>query len=92
MNEIPINVLHDAAVAADLEESAIYENYSGRAMYGEQCFGIVYGNINELLAFVFALPTEYQDLLAETRAASDSMGRSMITYWPALKSGEESYD
>lgn len=68
---------------ADLNESALYDDYSGRGMYGATCLGIV-GSTGDAAKFLIALAFEGDEaalsLAAYTR--TDDMGMSMITYWP----------
>lgn len=77
-----------AADNAGLEESAVRHNYSGRAMYGKECLGLVYDNLDELLMFYghLLLMTDLTDQLVGTR--TDNMGRSMIAYWPSVQVNE----
>ena len=79
-------------------EQAIRFNYSGRAMYGDTCFGVVTDLSEALLVLKLARvfsgmnnwPGRDQEMidiafeLAENIKA-DSMGRSTIYYWPSLK-------
>ncbi len=87
MTTISYEVLETAAYEADLDpDHAIYATYSGRAMYGDQCFGLVHDGQGELLKFVIALSREDEDAgdwLSGAR--SDSMGLSQITYWPGVQ-------
>ena len=62
--------------------------YSGRSMYGEQCLGIVL-EARQIFGFAITLqkldPT-LAELLADSRARWDSMGRdSEIVYWESIK-------
>lgn len=84
----------EACDYANLDEDAIRLSYSGRGMYGAQCFGIV-GSDKELFLFCAGLAdyVGYNDAapgipardavqgLIE-HAATDSMGRDMILYFP----------
>src|SRR5690606_5360424 len=57
------------------EIKSIHTSYSGRGMYGKECFGIVvesYSNIEDEL--------EKYDVMGRT----DNMGHNMIIYWPSL--------
>ena len=80
-----------------LTEVDIRPGYSGRGMYGDQCLGIV-TNIQGFAQFVQVLVqqvTENEldgrgDTLAEfrdciDRVSFDSMGLSMIFYWPEVQ-------
>lgn len=91
MIKISRQTLEDAAYAADLDpEAAIYEDYSGRAMYGEKCIGIV-GSPSECAAFLVEITAEDPDLGREMarKERTDSMGRSMIAYYPGIQLEEE---
>jgi hypothetical protein len=89
--------VRDAAYQADLEpDDAIREDYSGRAMYGEKCFGLV-GHPSDLLRFFVALlEAEIEDdgnpevasLLAD-RVRTDSLGLSTIYYFPGVTLSDE---
>lgn len=78
--------IEDALARADLDEDAIYEDYSGRGMYGASCFGITHAGAREVLAFIAHLATidEEAALLLAERATEDSMGRGTITYFPGV--------
>lgn len=77
---------YDALVdEAAYHEANIYENYSGRAMYGDVCFG-VYGRItigeaNEIIKN--ALPDKFEDIIVA--ATSDNLGLDTIYYYPGVK-------
>jgi hypothetical protein len=63
-------------------------SYSGRCMYGDYCLGIVL-ETGELFSFAITLqkldPT-LAELLADSRARWDSMGRDKeIVYWESIK-------
>lgn len=90
----------EALYRAGLEEDALYEKYSGRGMYGRECFGIV-GSTGQFASFVAALAeleigfaarlgdVELVEWIGDV--VSDSMGMSTIWYWPSvtLVAGEE---
>jgi hypothetical protein len=74
------------------DEDALCENYSGRFMYGDKCFGIV-GSIQDYGKFMSNLGMNVYDdsimgltvfevdsLAGATR--EDSMGRDAIFYFP----------
>lgn len=72
--------LEDAGLDA---ESNLYQDYSGRSMYGSSCFGIT-GTVNDAAKFLVALG-EYDRGLAFDLSCSmrmDSMGRDTIIYFP----------
>lgn len=79
-----------AAKVREYDETATaYTDYSGRGMYGTECFGIVTTNINLVLpAMVAVLTDEGKDfdvfeLAQELR--TDNMGLSFIAYFPAVQ-------
>lgn len=76
-----------------------YPRYSGRGMYGRECFG-VYGTPSGFASFMFALGCltgeadgEFDNIEREIGSGVlriDSLGLDTIFYWPALKySGPE---
>lgn len=70
-----------------LEETAqevggdIREGYSGRGMYGDECYGIVCDDATECI--------EVASAKGLTGARTDSMGTRTIVYYPKLKYIEE---
>lgn len=64
-------------VAVDCEAS-IYENYSGRAMYGKNCIGISYQGYDYTEVIEFAIENGIKG------AKVDSLGKGHIIYWPAI--------
>lgn len=54
--------------------SKVYENYSGRGMYGKRCWGIVTSNMVDCI--------ETAACKGLTGAETDSMGLQSIVYWP----------
>ena len=80
------DIVLDSMGEAGLDEDAMYEDYSGRAMFGDTCFGIVCG-LNEFIHFI----TDYvsaggddSDLSWLRNVRCDSMGLSTIWYWPGV--------
>lgn len=70
------------SVGADCE---IRADYSGRAMFGDECFGIVHNGADVLIGVAFACLIGDDYLVAAElaqAARTDSMGRSTITYFP----------
>jgi hypothetical protein len=53
----------------------VYKDYSGRAMYGDKCFGII------VAGFAYEELMEAFEKMGVS-ARSDNMGREMIIYWP----------
>lgn len=81
---IDYDYAEQACYDADLDpERSIRAKYSGRAMYGDECFGLVHKTAGELLRFacsLFQSDPDSVDWLDEAR--QDSMGLDQITYWP----------
>jgi hypothetical protein len=62
---------------AEMFEASIREDYSGRFMYGDTCYGIVFDDdadtvINQAI------------ILGLTGSRIDNMGLSTIVYWPHI--------
>jgi hypothetical protein len=92
--KFPVDVFTDALWAADVDmEKGLRKDYSGRGMYGEKCWGFV--SDATTLAKVFlhlgvnagrgsgGVNATMVAGLA-TRLESDSMGRSVIWYFPGV--------
>lgn len=62
---------------ADLLGGSVRDDYSGRGMFGKSCYGIVCDDANECIAEAGALGLR--------GARTDSMGRSVIVYWPSIQ-------
>ena len=85
----------DALYSAGLNDDALRDDYSGRGMYGDQCFGIVVDDIGEAFGFIAQLASREavlaqhenraDDLRWMSGASMDSMGLSTIVYWPRVK-------
>lgn len=95
LNEINEQWIDWAASDAGLDEDAVRKEYSGRAMYGKTCLGIVYDSPGYVTRFVNALRAIVEEEADEFEAeelfermldnqSGDSMGRSAIAYWPFL--------
>ena len=71
-------------------QDAGYEarSYSGRGMYGKECVGVTCDNQVDLLFDMMdhASRTQIKQLKG---CKTDSMGRSIIVYWPSVEWGEE---
>lgn len=79
----------DSAIDNAPVELDLVESYSGRAMYGDTCFGVICSSARAYTLFLLQVSLEDFDL-AETlalEARSDNMGRDMIYYFPGLKLG-----
>lgn len=61
---------------AEHSEGEVREGYSGRGMYGDECWGIV-GDATKIIEVAGA-----HGLFG---ANMDSMGRDSIVYWPKIK-------
>lgn len=93
--EIRENLIREAFITANLDDSALHMNYSGREMYGRTCFGVV-GNLRDICKFFVALTAEVSnisdddaqmerlDLVDELidHMRQDSMGLESIYYFP----------
>jgi hypothetical protein len=96
--EISLTDLLDICGDAGIYDENIRDDYSGRAMYGRECFGIV-GNESDLVTFIKGVAVaayqagqendddnpviELADELENVR--SDSMGMDAIYYWPSVQ-------
>jgi len=68
--------------------------YSGRGMYGKTCVGVVVDSTTEVAPILFEEYKEAEgddeyrallDALLSTAPHTDSMGLSMIVYWPGVR-------
>jgi hypothetical protein len=88
-------ILHDA----DVEDTDVRFEYSGRAMYGKTCFGFV-GSLASLATFFYQLGVQSTDVnelgdVAEElsmRLRSDDMGFGTIWYFPGFEVHDDSED
>jgi hypothetical protein len=73
--------------AGDLE---VRDNYSGRAMYGKTCIGVV-GSLRNAFKLIAFLAIEDGNLAVDLADAvcTDSMGRSEIIYFPGFTFDED---
>lgn len=63
----------------------VYENYSGRDMYGKTCMGITVDNLYKAL-FNLGRESENYDFAKELeRLEVDNLGRSYIIYFPRIQ-------
>lgn len=67
--------LHDALEDAGYE----VETYSGRAMFGKRCVGVIIDSAADL----FELGRSLHDTQIGTPTL-DNMGRKLIAYWPHI--------
>lgn len=90
--EITSEEIVDALSVMGIEDASVMTDYSGRAMYGAKCFGIVVDapdfTVGAAMAMLFAgkedTDTDLNDVMYDLcRAArTDNMGRSVIVYFP----------
>lgn len=57
-------------------DGRVITDYSGRGMFGKNCYGIVCANINECL--------EVAGKHGLRNARTDNMGKNYIVYWPHI--------
>jgi hypothetical protein len=63
----------------------VYENYSGRGMYGKTCMGITVDHLCKAL-FNLGRESENYDFAKELeRLEVDNLGRSYIIYFPRIQ-------
>jgi hypothetical protein len=82
LNETLVNIIEEAAGNYDGEIT----EYSGRSMYGKTCLGITlddFRKIAEMLVYIAGDDHDLATMLANGLTL-DSMGRSMIAYWPTI--------
>lgn len=97
--EVAKSDILDALTYTSVEEEPRW-NYSGRGMYGVECFGFV-GTMEDYGNFLIGLLNTYYDQTEDIEAATtlvgyfaervqtDNMGRSTIFYFPYLTILEE---
>jgi hypothetical protein len=83
--ELTVEQVYDILSAADLEDKAFTNTYSGRGMYGEQCVGFDLDDHNDIgmlsVSIVEVLGSdEGRKMVENTR--TDSMGLGIIVYFP----------
>ena len=86
------NDAEDAASAAELDLESLGE-YSGRAMYGEVCFGIRVDQVGQAAAFLIALAVEVSESFAYELCddwQQDNLGIGQIVYFPHFRLEDES--
>ena len=82
MTLLDYETVMEAVYEAGGDEENVRADYSGRSMYGAECFGIVHSSQTELLVLVAGLAVAGVDLGFLRNARMDSMGLDMITYFP----------
>jgi hypothetical protein len=67
-------------------KDCIRADYSGRGMFGEECFGVVLESDSQFSRFLLALGETEPDLARDLadRVRTDSMGMSGIWYFPGF--------
>jgi len=98
MQFLPAHHLQMALDDAELiaRSDTIHYSYSGRAMYGSTCFGVVLHDMSELLRLFVALArvcdrAGQHDLPGELAQslATDKLGLDMIFYFPGWRLSEK---
>ena len=95
LTEDQIDVIEEALDICTDSDGELYRGYSGRAMYGRTCVGIVVENVGQLIAFGRELErvADRQDVEIDLGdAVTDSMGLRMIAYWPNWDTADEDED
>jgi citrate lyase alpha subunit len=80
-----------------VEEYGEIQAYSGRAMYGSMCLGIVTSNVTECLLLLARnlMDMEERDLLSvliNATSRMDNMGRDLIVYFPSIGVPDEMWE
>lgn len=72
------------------DDLGVFRTYSGRGMYGRECVGLVISN-SEMFEVAMVVGQWLTDNVVDydlsdafKNARTDSMGRSMIVYWPSI--------
>lgn len=81
LDEDEIYAVDMAALNANLG----LRSYSGRGMYGDECFGVV-GDLPAFATFLVELAVEYNSVAEQLaqQLRQDSMGRHDIYYFPGI--------
>lgn len=89
------HVIQESLLNFNEEDAGVYTHYSGRGMYGKQCFGIEtaqYTNpISVMMEMTIDLIENEEENLARElagRVSQDNMGLGTITYFPSIEWGE----
>ncbi len=75
----------------NIDKYYIYENYSGRGMFGRRCTGVVVRNGNSYMSMLmeltrFLCDNDFDDLTLEFEGVStDDLGMDTIVYFPYMK-------
>ena len=80
-NDERIAAIRETAIEVD---GSVYENYSGRSMFGRSCYGIVCGDKTACI--------EAAARRGLVGAKTDAMGHDFIVYWPHVTLTQDSPD
>jgi hypothetical protein len=72
--------------ALEEQEFKVRHAYSGRGMYGEECFALV-GTVHDLLTMVNTIHELGLDIDTDLLASNvkmDNMASEFVFYWPAI--------
>lgn len=79
----------------NFDEAKVYSHYSGRSMYGKECFGITTEQYTNPISVMVEMTIDLiengeEDLARELagRVSQDNMGLGTITYFPSIGWGE----
>lgn len=107
MNTFPRTVFEDALEEGGVTEYEVRDDYSGRFMYGDQCFGVTVPSFTEAFRMCLSLGMKlrdyvdqderefwYEDLVTDLVKAAryDNMGHDVIVYFPGWKFEERADD
>jgi hypothetical protein len=73
---------------AGLDDDALRDSYSGRAMFGSTCVGLVC-DIGQFALFCASVGSFMDDWEWVGRVHSDQMGLSTVWYWPGIQLTEK---
>jgi hypothetical protein len=84
------NWLYSTDIEFDQASDVIYADYSGRGMYGEQCFGLVlsgWSDNQDFSDFLLAVADEDRELANHLShvVSQDALGLRSIFYFPGVK-------
>lgn len=78
------NWLYATEIQFDEVSDVVRTDYSGRGMYGRDCFGLVLDSTSDIMDFILAVSYDDRDLAdaLSRNLTEDSMGLSGIYYFP----------
>ena len=82
------DTIAEALYSIGYDETCIRADYSGRFMYGDQCFGLVVPDIAVAFELAATLAEAGEDISWIGGARTDSMARDIIIYWPHVQLDE----